>query len=235
MAGAYVFENLYNFRDLGGLGPVAPHRSSTAATRSRTHPRADAEALVDRYGLATVIDLRGDREIGRYGRGPLADASVAYLPVPVTDLGRYNDRAGYYVGVLEERGDVLADTIRRLTVPGALPALIHCEAGCDRTGVLTAIILDLAGVPDHEICADFAATAEATERINERIIRNAAAHGEVWPRADDRDGLDWHPTAEMMVTTLARIRTRWGSGEGWARAYGLTDADLAALRAALTV
>ena len=233
MAGAYVFENLYNFRDLGGLGPVAPRRLYRSDSVAYASP-GDAEALVDRYGLATVVDLRGDREIGRYGRGPLADAAVAYLPVPVTDLGRYDDRAGYYVGVLEERGDVLADTIRRLTVPGALPALIHCEAGCDRTGVLAAIILDLAGVPDDEICADFAATAQATGRINERIIRNAAAHGEVWPHPDDRDGLDWHPTAGMMVTTLARMRARWGSGEGWARAYGLTDAELAALRAALT-
>jgi hypothetical protein len=233
MAGAYVFENLYNFRDLGGLGPVRPrrlYRSDSVAYASA----GDADALVGRYGLATVVDMRGDREIGRYGRGPLADAAVDYLPVPVTDLGRYDDRPGYYVGVLAERGGSLADTIRRLAVPGALPALIHCEAGCDRTGVLTAIILDLAGVPDDEICADFAATAAATERINVRTIRNAAAYGEVWPHPDDRDGLNWHPTAGMMATTLARMRERWGSGAGWARAYGLTDADLAALRAALT-
>ena len=233
MAGAYVFDNLYNFRDLGGLGAVRPrrlYRSDSVAHASA----GDADALVDRYGLATVVDLRGDREIGRYGRGPLTDAAVDYLPVPVTDLERYDDRPGYYVGVLAERGDPIAATIRRLTVPGALPALIHCEAGCDRTGILTAIVLDLVGVPDDEICADFAATAAATERINERTIRNAAAHGEVWPRPDDRDGLDWQPTADMMVTTLTRMRERWGSGEGWARAYGLTGADLAALRAALT-
>jgi protein-tyrosine phosphatase len=230
MAGAYVFENLYNFRDLGGLGPVRPrrlYRSDSVAYASA----ADAALLVGELGLATVVDLRGEREVARYGRGPL---DVAYVAVPVTDLERYGSRAEYYVGVLAERGGPLADVLRRLAEPGALPALIHCEAGCDRTGVLAAVILDLAGVPDADICADFAATAAAVGRINERLARNAAAHGEVWPRPDDRDGLDWHPTAAMMAETLRLMRSRWGSAEGWARAYGLTTADLAALRHALT-
>jgi hypothetical protein len=37
----------------------------------------------------------------------------------------------------------------------------------------------------------------------------------------------------MMATTLDRIRATWGGSEGWARAYGLSAADLAALRAAM--
>ena len=130
---------------------------------------------------------------------------------------------------------MLADTIRRLTVPGALPALIHCEAGCDRTGVLTAIILDLAGVPDDEICADFAATAAATERINVRIDpqrggvrRGLAAPGR--PRRPELapDGRDDGDDARADARAVGQRR-------GLGAAYGLTDADLAALRAALTV
>lgn len=233
MAGAYGFENLHNFRDLGGLGPVRPgrlYRSDSVAYASA----ADAARLVDELNLATVVDLRGDDEIERHGRGPLAAADVAYLPVPVADLDRYDDRAGYYVGVLTERGSELAGAIRRLTSPGALPALVHCEAGCDRTGVLVAIVLDLVGVPDELICADFAATASAVDPINARLSRNAARFGEVWPPADDRDGLDWHPTAAVMETTLERMRARWGSGAGWAGAHGLTDEDLTALRERLT-
>jgi hypothetical protein len=233
MAGAYVFENLHNFRDLGGLGRVRPkrlYRSDSVAYASA----ADAAWLVDELDLATVVDLRGDDEISRYGRGPLATAGVAYLPVPVADLGLYDDRPGYYVGVLTERGAALAAAIRRLTEPGSLPALVHCEAGCDRTGVLVAIILDLVGVPDELICADFAATADAVDPINARLARNAVEYGEVWPPPEGPDGLDWHPTAAMMATTLERMRARWGSGSGWARAHGLTDEELAALRERMT-
>jgi protein-tyrosine phosphatase len=226
MAGAYVFENLYNFRE---VVPGRLYRSDSVAYASP----ADAAHLIEAYGLATVVDLRGGDEIARHGRGPLADLDVAYLPVPVTDLSGYADRPAYYLGVLTERGAVLADAIRRLGRPGALPALVHCEAGCDRTGVFVAVVLDLLGVPDEEICADFAATATAVDPINARLIREAAARGEVWPPPDDRDGLDWHPTAQMMATTLARMRATWGGADGWARAFGLTGADLAALRDAL--
>jgi hypothetical protein len=39
--------------------------------------------------------------------------------------------------------------------------------------------------------------------------------------------------AAHLATTLARMRVTWGGAEGWARAFGLTGADLAALRDAL--
>jgi hypothetical protein len=100
--------------------------------------------------------------------------------------------------------------------------------------VLVAIVLELVGVPDELICADFAATAAAVDPINARLARNAVEYGEVWPPPEGPDGLDWHPTAAMMATTLDRVRARWGSGEGWARAHGLTDSELTSLRERLT-
>ena len=48
----------------------------------------------------------------------------------------------------------LAGLLRALLEPGALPAVVHCEAGCDRTGVVAALILGLLGVPDGDIGAE---------------------------------------------------------------------------------
>ncbi|GIF76570.1 tyrosine-protein phosphatase [Asanoa siamensis] len=233
-----MFPNLPNFRDLEGLparggviGPRRLYRSDTLAHLTAS----EAATLTDAYGLATVVDLRAEDEVARYGRGPLGAATaVRYVPVPLGDITDITDRSSFYLGVLAQRGPEVAAAVRTLAAPDALPALVHCAAGCDRTGVFVAIVLDLVGVADEVICADYALTAAAVDAINERLRRNALAEGEAWP-PDWPDGLDWHPAAPMMARALTRIRDRWGDGRGWARANGLTDADIAALRAALVI
>ncbi|MEV0719387.1 tyrosine-protein phosphatase [Asanoa sp. NPDC050611] len=232
-----MFPNLPNFRDLAGLpargGVIGPRRLYRSDTVSHLTP-AEAATLTGEYGLATVVDLRDASEMSLYGRGPLGATPVRYVPVPLGDITDISDRSAFYVGVLAQRGHEVAAALRTLADPDALPALVHCAAGCDRTGVFVAILLDLLGVPDEVICADYARTAGAVDAINERLRVNALAAGEPWP-PDWPDGLDWHPAAPMMATALARIRARWGSGRGWAAVHGLTDADIDALRAALVI
>ncbi|MDG4824235.1 tyrosine-protein phosphatase [Asanoa sp. WMMD1127] len=232
-----MFPNLPNFRDLAGLpagdGVIGPRRLYRSDAVSHL-TSAEAARLTGDYGLATVVDLRDDSEVARHGRGPLASAPLRYVPVPLGDITDISDRAAFYVGVLAQRGEVVAAALRTLADPDALPALVHCAAGCDRTGVFVAILLDLVGVPHEVICADYARTADAVDAINERLRRDALAMGEPWP-PDWPDGLNWHPAAPMMATALERIRERWGDGRGWARAHGLTDADIAALRGALVI
>src|SRR6266545_4376707 len=133
--------------------------------------------------------------------------------------------------LVEERGDLLVSLLRRLALPEALPALIHCEAGCDRTGVVTATVLALLGVPDDEICADYAHTATAVPAINARSREIARKHGLSIP--DGYSDETFMPTFEVMEETLKRMRQRWTDVTGWAKEYGLTSAEIDALRAAL--
>lgn len=230
-----MFENLLNFRDLGGrvtaggarIRPGALYRSESVAYLSE----ADVSRLVGDLGLATVVDLRGEKEVVRNGRGPLEHQPVRYLHVPITDVTRGLDSAvTFYVDMLTLRGNELAGMLRALLEPGALPAVVHCEAGCDRTGVLAAVVLSLLGVPDDAIAADYAATAAAMPRIHERVSvvvdRLGLPPRPAWV-------LDWTPEAAMMLQTLDLARARWGSIQDWAHTYGLKDDDLSALHAAL--
>ena len=98
--------------------------------------------------------------------------------------------------MLDEKGDVLAGTVRLLARADALPAVFHCEAGCDRTGVLAAVVLSLLGVPDEVIAADYALTAAA--------MPQDPRAGRVWshrarPATRPRVVLDWAPEATMMA------------------------------------
>jgi hypothetical protein len=225
------FEGMVNFRDLGGLPADSGAVRSGVLFRSDSLAYAtknDATRLVDEFGLATVIDLRGEYEVEQLGRGPLAETKVRYVHAPIVDVTRSDELARHYLAILDERGAVLADLVRLLTEPAALPAVFHCEAGCDRTGVFAAVILGLLGVTEDEIATDYELTAPAMPEIHARIRRTIELLG-----LPPRDVADWAPQAQMMVDTLALVRERWGGIEPWAAAHGLSEEDIARLRTAL--
>jgi len=227
-----TFEHLFNFRDLGGPrtdggGSVQPrrlYRSESVAYLSE----ADAARLVDEFGLATVVDLRGEKEVARWGRGPLGARPVRYVHVPISDVIRgEGNMSSYYLDVLTRRGGDVAGLLRRLLEPGALPAVVHCEAGCDRTGVVAAVALGLVGVPDEAIIHDYDLTQPAFRAMNARWKAGYLKHGrppEKWV------GETWAERTDAMAHTIAAVRERWGGWSGWAASYGFGDDERKQLR-----
>ena len=51
------------------------------------------------------------------------------------------------------------------SAPDSRPAVFHCTAGKDRTGLLSALVLSLLGVPEETVVADYALSGEAMERL----------------------------------------------------------------------
>ncbi|GAA3450421.1 tyrosine-protein phosphatase [Dactylosporangium matsuzakiense] len=230
-----AFTGLVNFRDLGGKPADGGTVRSGVLFRSDSLAYAtpgDADRLVRDLGLSTVIDLRGEYEVSQLGRGLLADAPVDYYPAPIADVSGAEDLVGHYVAMLTEKGPVLAATVRHLSCAGTLPAVFHCEAGCDRTGVLAAVVLGLLGVPDDTIAADYAATAAAMPTIHQRVAVVVDRLG-LPPRPVTLPA--WEPDAALMTRMLDVVRERWGDMEGWAKSYGLNCDDLTALRKHLVV
>jgi hypothetical protein len=230
-----TFEQLFNFRDLGGArtdegGRVQPrrlYRSESVAYLST----ADAARLVDEFGLATVVDLRGEKEVARWGRGPLGERPLRYVHVPIADVTRgLGNMSSYYVDMLTRRAGDVVGLLRRLLEPGALPAVVHCEAGCDRTGVVAATVLGLVGVPDEAIIHDFDLTQPAFPAMNSRWKASYLGRGhppEKWV------GETWVEREEAMAHTIAAVRQRWGGWSGWAAAHGFGDDERNQLRKSL--
>ena len=227
-----MFENLLNFRDLGvrvtadgaRIRTGLLYRSESVAYLSA----ADTSRLVDDLGLATVIDLRGEKEVARNGRGPLEHQPVRYVPVPITDVTRGLDNiATFYVEMLTRRGPEVAGLLRALLEPGALPAVVHCEAGCDRTGVVAAVVLGLVGVPDEAIVADYDLTEPSLAAMNARWKANYLARGQPAEKWIDEV---WAEREQAMAETIAAVRERWGGWVGWADAHGFTEQEREQLR-----
>ncbi|OHV55422.1 tyrosine-protein phosphatase [Frankia sp. B2] len=238
-----------NARDLGGLPTL-----DGATTRWGVFLRTDSvQALTDgdvltlreTFGLRMVIDLRAKEEAEREGRGPLAYEPVTYhnlsfLPGEwvMPDDPRYPaivkdrdsaDRIEHYLDYLRLAGDSVARALRLLAQPTAGPALFHCAAGKDRTGVLAALLLSLVGVHPEAIVADYVQTNERIDRVNARLADRPSYNHSVTLLTSGH--LACRP--EVMRGFLAGVDAGWGGPAAWARHAGLTETDLRSLRTAL--
>jgi hypothetical protein len=87
-----------------------------------------------------------------------------------------------------------------------IPRCIHCAAGKDRTGVISALLLSLLGVREEIIVADYAATREALEAIVERLMASDGYQG----MFDELPPDTLHADPETMEGFLARVRSEFG-------------------------
>ena len=238
-------EGLDNVRDVGGLplrdGGTTRSGMLLRSANLRHATPADVAHLVDVFGLRLVIDLRTPREVDRDGPTAVAGAGVetvalSFLPEDGEALPETGDDTDpllrAYLGYLVDRTENVVEAVRLLGSPEAGPALVHCAAGKDRTGVLVALVLDAVGVEREAVIADYALSAEQVESMWRRWT---AAAGVEMP-----DDLTPHlPRAEVIATVLARLDEQHGVGgrdgaAGWLRANGLEDEVLDRLRARLT-
>jgi protein-tyrosine phosphatase len=135
-----------------------------------------------------------------------------------------------YRYLVDACGAAMAAAIGRLCAPGALPGLIHCSAGKDRTGLLAALILAEIGVDDEIIAADYALSRIYLPAEPVGVIRHVRASTGLGQRLNIQ--LTGSPP-ELILSALAQVRSLAGSVTGYLLRHGLTAADLESLRAAL--
>lgn len=237
-----------NTRDLGGVpvaggGRIRPHvllRSDNLQDLST----GDVRRLLDEVVVRTVLDLRTHAERESTGPGPLdreADVRVLRLslipetPVVRADPGavipdRWADgAAGAYLHYLEDAPGAIAEAVRVLADPAAGATVVHCAAGKDRTGVVTALALGTVGVAPDEVVADYAISNERMERIFRRLVGEQAYSDDA--RRIGVDALRVDPDA--MATVLRTLDERWRGAAGYLRTAGVSDDMLDSLRSRL--
>jgi hypothetical protein len=137
--------------------------------------------MVDELGIGAIVDLRSTGEVGADGRGPLRDRPPVYHHLPLFDgpltvdpelVGRLTLADRYFL--MAERAQAPVARVVGVLAECSTPAVCHCAAGKDRTGLISAIVLGLLGVPDEFIVADYAATQENLDAIIDRLKQSEA-------------------------------------------------------------
>ena len=231
---------VHNFRDLGGY-PTADGR----VTRWGMIYRADGLYRltgtdleeVRRRGVRTVIDLRTAREIDERGKFPVEQFDVNFHHLPVMDSTWASEDIAVersavdfldwaYHDMLDNGAERFAHAITLLAEPGALPAVFHCAAGKDRTGVVAALLLTALGVPREVVLHDYELTTAAMVRMME------------WARREEPDLVERFNVApiaftnalpEAMERVLASLDAQYGSVQEFLASHGVGAATVQAI------
>jgi protein-tyrosine phosphatase len=225
-----------NFRDLGGY-PVGRDRFVRTGLLFRsdgldTLTPGDAQLLMDVVELSTVVDLRSEEELTRSGPSLLEQGGVAVHHLPIVDrtqqfFGDGEPRiSAAYLKIMGEADERFASAVQLLADLDG-PAVFHCAAGKDRTGLLAAFVLDLLGVEDDLIADDYALTAAVMPAFRQRMERRMANEPELRKRMEESgrtpEMLDemLSARASTIHLVLTALRAEHGSVESWLLQNGL--------------
>ena len=235
-------EHVHNFRDLGGY-PTAAGKVTKWDTLFRSDGlyrlrSAEDIARVQQLKLRSVIDLRTQREQDDQGIFPTAEISVTFHHLSIVDVTwsdsetpDITDPVEFlvwgYRDMLEIGATRFAEAMRVLSQETALPAVFHCAAGKDRTGVLAALILASLGVDDEHICADYGLTRDAMQRWTvwakqhqPELAKRFATMPPVFLAADP----------EAMRIILEDLHDKFGSVANYVREIGVEPETIASLK-----
>lgn len=134
-----------------------------------------------------------------------------------------------YLGYLTQRGDAVVEALRALAAQTEGASVVHCAAGKDRTGVVVALTLAVAGVPHEEIAIDYGLSGEVIDDIIARLRATPTYGGDT----AQRNTADHAPRRETMDRVLELLDERYGGPIGWLETHGFGADEQAALRARL--
>jgi protein-tyrosine phosphatase len=168
-----AFEGATNFRDLGGYRTTAGStvRWGMVFRADSLHGFGpDDLARYGQLGVRAVYDLRADTE--RQERpdpvpsrhlpisGRPADAPAATPAERMSGDDGERILRDLYIGLIDHAAALIGELFTGLAADGGLPAVFHCHAGKDRTGVVAALLLEALGVPRDAILDDYELTAQ---------------------------------------------------------------------------
>ena len=211
-----------NLRDLGGY-PLAG-RGQEGFTRWGSLYRGDLPKQVtqaDRQRLremeiTTVVDLRSTEEIERKPDPLAQEPGIRYLHCPLAGEGRVPAPDEIALSYMEmvEGVEQMARALQAIAeAPQAV--LFHCTAGKDRTGVVAALLLGLAGASEEDICADYIVSGPYLQRML-RAYREAHPDVAICP-----------PQSVYMSGFLRLFAERYGTPQRYLEMLGIDAGKLA--------
>ena len=243
-----VWDGCLNVRDLGGHATVDGGETKFGAiVRSDSVSQltdAGWKALVA-HGVRTVVDLRGDHEREEDPPRELA-VDVVHVPFMEANEEEWNEIApkieaasaaapdvatstrDVYIIFLERFKANVAAGVRAVARAPEGGVVVHCVGGKDRTGLLTALLLHVVGVPEEEIAADYSLSEERLRSRHEAWFEAAESEEEL----ARLQRISQTPPGSMLGV-FRELERLYGSVEGYLTSAGVDQEDLDRVRARL--
>lgn len=257
-----TIEGLFNFRDTGGTPLVAGGTTRTGVLYRSDSLGALTERGLEQLAatpIGVVIDFRTETERAmspdrlpttraiRVVEESILEGAMSGMAQDLMRSGATDPQAlaraleqlpslgELYVGMLQHSASAFADVARLVAAsrddePSAV--LVHCTAGKDRTGVATALLLEAAGAERAAVVADYASSAaNLAGPWADGML--AVISGIGAPLTPSLTELVTGTPAAAIEDALAWADAEHGGAAAYLQSGGLTDDELAALRARL--
>lgn len=223
-----------NVRDIGGL-PLAGGGSTASGVIIRSGALDGLTTAGRDQVLALqpsrIIDLRSSHEITQ--PSPLAGLhQFRQLPFvdPARDAEREpateRSRSDLYRGSLYRNGKHVARIWTEIAEADAGPVIIYCRSGVDRTGMMVALLLSVAGVDHKRIGEDYALDTGATSQPATLSSSQQNTRRPAWAMGPPQD--------QTMIDVLDWLNTDYGGAAGYLTSHGVTNGHVAAVKRRLT-
>lgn len=242
-----ALEGAWNVRTFAGLqgrnGPIPATAFVRTADLSRL-TAADRDTLAA-AGVKLDIDLRTNDELQQSPDVLANDARFDYQRISLMgtekmDLQKmmtsFPDSLGAaYVQWLGSNQPQFRDVFQRIAAQQDGAVLYHCTAGKDRTGIISGILLDLAGVPRADIVHNYAISAHYLEgqpkdsAMNVQMMALIKQHPEIARKMAGMGGT----APENMEMFLDALHAQYGGAAGYLKAVGLSEEEIHALQVRL--
>jgi protein tyrosine/serine phosphatase len=240
-----AWDGCLNVRDLGGHptenGRMTRFGRVVRADSIRQLSESGWEAALE-YGIHTAVDLRFRQELDDDPPGelPIDVVHLSLLGEPDEERWRELDRRAaelgdpaeatrfVYLETLEHNAPEFAAAVTAVADARPGGVLVHCAGGKDRTGLVSALLLRLAGVAPAAVAADYALSERYLAPRHERWLADAADDAE----RERLRRITASPVAAMLGV-LEELERRHGTPAAYLRAAGASDATLERVHARL--
>ncbi len=231
------WEGCLNARDLGGYATEDGRETRWGTVVRSDSPAALTEAgraALAEYGVRAIVDLRLPAELAddpnpfaEPGDHGIAYTNVSFIDPAAAPPDAVSTLAEDYLQMLDRYRQGVAEAMAAIARAPDGAVLIHCAAGKDRTGLISALLLGLVDVPAETIATDYAMTAELLRPREQEWLAGLPPE----ERAE-REAMvaRYAPTAEVMLEVLERLTERFGGVEPYLLETGLRQDDLDRLR-----
>ena len=232
-------DTAFNIRSLANYPTISETLTANTFYRGdcfRLLSNPDAATLFS-LGVRTVIDLRDITEIIRTPSPFAYMADVAYLIHPMLSKQAFEESSfsmdestltRMYVVWLEQSKAALRDIFRALHEGSRRgKVFFHCTLGKDRTGIVAALLLDIAGVTSEIIVEDFLLTNGSftciAKEADRKLLEDACGFTSNSSESHKETILKAHE--KTMRCFLRHLYTEYNGAEGYLLHIGLSKEE----------
>lgn len=231
-------DKMPNTRDIGGYETQEGYYTKSHKFVRSTNPGDITELTKEKmydYGIRVVTDLRSENELYHQPSALKDYKDVEYhhinllqidnVSVVPDDIKNYQDLSGFYIFMIETNKEKFKELFEIFYNHPYDCVMFNCSAGKDRTGVVAALLLDLAGCHEYDIVKDYSESFENNREIMTMLEQMLSQ--------EDQEVLGSNP--RIMMKFLEYLRENYGSAKGYLLSCGLEEEKIEEIKESLII